>query len=165
MSGFKNVLWMLYKQVSKVVHFYIIPMEFNSVILAGITYVRMYVLYKMYDYVLQTNGSTERLQFLRTYACWQSSFACQYSFKSSKFLTYLRWKDANWVHWQVHTSLSHKRWQIGQILLLPINRKSHPAFPLAYLHWTLTHSKGKVQGHAHFDCEYFANGDRQGKHW
>ena len=34
--------------------------------------------------------------------------------------------------------------------------KSHTAFPLAYLHLTLTHSKIQGQGRAHFDCENLA---------
>ena len=29
-----------------------------------------------------------------------------------------------------------------------------------YLYLTLIHSKGEGQGHAHFDCAFFANGDR-----
>ena len=48
--------------------------------------------------------------------------------------------------------------QIGQILLLPTNRKLHNVFPLAYLYLTLTHSKG--QGHTHFNYEFLANDDR-----
>ena len=38
------------------------------------------------------------------------------------------------------------------------------AFPLAYLHFTLTRSKGHGQGHVQFHCQYLANGDRYGKH-
>ena len=34
-------------------------------------------------------------------------------------------------------------------------------FQLAYLHLTLTKSKGYGQGHAHFDSEYLENGDRK----
>ena len=37
------------------------------------------------------------------------------------------------------------------------------AFPFAYLHLTLTHSKG--QGHTHFDCKYLTHDDRLDKHW
>ena len=39
------------------------------------------------------------------------------------------------------------------------------SFRLAYLHLTLTYSKGKDQGHAHFDNEYLGNKDRAGKHY
>ena len=38
------------------------------------------------------------------------------------------------------------------------------AFPLAYLHLTWARSKGQSQGHAYFDQEYLANGDRYGKY-
>ena len=31
---------------------------------------------------------------------------------------------------------------------------------LEYLYLTLPHYQGQDQGHAHFDCEYLANGDR-----
>ena len=53
---------------------------------------------------------------------------------------------------QFERVLSRTRWQIGQTLLWPTHRKSHVAFCLPYLHLTLTHSKGRGQGHAHFDC-------------
>ena len=33
-------------------------------------------------------------------------------------------------------------------------------FYLIYFQWILVHSKGHGQSHAHFDCEYLANGDR-----
>ena len=36
---------------------------------------------------------------------------------------------------------------------------------LAYLHLTLTHSKGQDQGHAHFDSEYIGNGERYDKNY
>ena len=49
---------------------------------------------------------------------------------------------------------------IGQALQLPTNEKSRKAFPLTYLYFRLTNSKGQGQGHAHFDCEFLANGDR-----
>ena len=41
---------------------------------------------------------------------------------------------------------------MGQILLLPIYRKSPICFQLMYLHLTFTHSKGQNQGHTNFDC-------------
>ena len=44
------------------------------------------------------------------------------------------------------------------------HRKLHVAFRLAFLHLTLAHSKCQGKGHAHFDCQYLANGDRYGKH-
>ena len=51
--------------------------------------------------------------------------------------------------------------QIGQTLLwAKENRKLHKAFPLTYLYLKLTHCKCQCQGHAHFDCEFLANGDR-----
>ena len=34
-----------------------------------------------------------------------------------------------------------------------------------YLYFTLTHSKGQGQGHAHLDSEYLRNGDRYGKNY
>ena len=34
-------------------------------------------------------------------------------------------------------------------------------FLLAYLYFTLPHSKGQGQGHAYFDNEYLENGNRQ----
>ena len=61
-------------------------------------------------------------------------------------------------------NLSDKRRQIGQTLPLRTNRTSQIAFRLAYLHLTLANSIGQGQGHAHFDCEYFVNNDRYGKH-
>ena len=33
-------------------------------------------------------------------------------------------------------------------------------FQLAYLHLTLTHSKGQGQDHAHLDSGYLGNGDK-----
>ena len=39
----------------------------------------------------------------------------------------------------------HKRWQIGQILLLQTCRKSHVAFPVAYLRLALVTSTVKVK--------------------
>ena len=62
-------------------------------------------------------------------------------------------------------SISHKWWQIGQILLLPIHRKSPIGFRLVYLLLTLAYSKDQSQGHANFDCDYLINGDRYDKHW
>ena len=41
--------------------------------------------------------------------------------------------------------------------------KSHVALRLTCLYLTLANSKG--QGHANFDYDYFANGDRQDKHY
>ena len=43
--------------------------------------------------------------------------------------------------------------RIEQTLQLPTHWKSHTAFPLTYLHLTLTHSKDQGQGHTHFDYE------------
>ena len=39
-------------------------------------------------------------------------------------------------------------------IALPNNMKSYMAFRSAYIHLTLTHSKGQIEGHAHFDLEY-----------
>ena len=75
-------------------------------------------------------------------------------------------KNLNRVHWEVHTWLSfrlrisRKRWQIGQTFLLPINRKSHVAFKIAYLYLLISISKCQDQGHAHFDCQYLAHSER-----
>ena len=38
-------------------------------------------------------------------------------------------------------------------------------FRVVYLHFTLVHSKGQIQGHANLDCEYLVNGDRQGTYY
>ena len=65
---------------------------------------------------------------------------------------------------QGHTFLlwiSHKRWQIEQILLLSTHVKSLIGFQMVCLHLTLAHSKGQSQGRASFDCEYLVNGDRK----
>ena len=45
-----------------------------------------------------------------------------------------------------------------------MHRESPIRFPMVYLHLTLARSKGQSQGHAHFDCEYLVNGDRQGEY-
>ena len=37
--------------------------------------------------------------------------------------------------------------------------KSHTAFPLAYLHFTQAHFKGRGKGYAHLHLEYLTNGD------
>ena len=54
--------------------------------------------------------------------------------------------------------ISRKRYQIGNTLLLTSIRKLHKAFQFYIL--KLTNSNGQNQGHAHFDCEFLANGDR-----
>ena len=51
-------------------------------------------------------------------------------------------------NWEVHTWLYQTFRQIWEALLYPINRKSHMAFRLSYLHFTLGHYKG--QGHAYY---------------
>ena len=38
-------------------------------------------------------------------------------------------------------------------------------FLLAYLHLTLTYSKGQGQDHAHSDSEYLGNGDKHGRNY
>ena len=38
-------------------------------------------------------------------------------------------------------------------------------FRLAYLHFTVIHSKGQGQCRAHFASEYLQNRDRYGKHY
>ena len=54
---------------------------------------------------------------------------------------------------------------ISQMVIDRTNRNcywmsSHMAFPMGYLHLTLAEFKVQSQSHAHFDCEYLANGDR-----
>ena len=82
--------------------------------------------------------------FWHTYAHWQSKFLCQFSSESSTFLVYI-FKVKIWIEYigKFIMLLSYK-W------LLPTNRKSHIAFWLAYLNFTLAHSKG----HSHFEWEY-----------
>ena len=46
------------------------------------------------------------------------------------------------------------------ILLYPIHRKSLIGFRMVNLQLTLSHSEGRSQGHANFDCAYLTNGDR-----
>ena len=59
----------------------------------------------------------------------------QFHSNSQRFLTFIfKVKDSNRVHWQVHTRLSRKRWQIEQTLQLPTRRKSHLAVRLAYIY-------------------------------
>ena len=89
--------------------------------------------------------------------CIPPNMVCQFVSKSSTFLTFIfKVQDSNGVHWKVQTWLSLKRWQIGHTLLLATHRKSHVAFRLSYLHFTLDYSKG----HALFECEFLANGDK-----
>ena len=64
----------------------------------------------------------------------------------------------NRLHWEFHTRLSRKWWQIGKTLQLSTLRKSHMAFRLAGFHLTLSHSKSQGQGHAHYDSECLSNG-------
>ena len=59
--------------------------------------------------------------------------------------------------------ISHKRWPIGQTLILPTQRIAC-GLSTGNLHLTLGYSKGKCQGRAHFDCEYLANGYSWSKH-
>ena len=54
---------------------------------------------------------------------------------------------------------------VGQTLLLSSNKKSCLDFRLVYLHLTWDHSNGQDQCHAHFNCEYIMNGDRQCKRY
>ena len=69
---------------------------------------------------------------LHSYPCWQDTSACPFSSRSlTSFIFIFKVKYSNWVHWAIHTWLSHKQWQIGQTLLLPTHRKSHVAFQLA----------------------------------
>ena len=50
------------------------------------------------------------------------------------------------LHWEVHTWLSRKWWQIGKILLLPTHAELHVAFPLAwFLPWSWPILKVKVK--------------------
>ena len=53
-----------------------------------------------------------------------------------------------------------RTWQIWQTLLLTTNGKWHKAFPLASLYLTFTYSIFQCQGHAHFDGELLADGER-----
>ena len=56
------------------------------------------------------------------------------------------------------------------MLLLTINGKSYMGFRLVFIHMSLAHSKGQVQGHAYFNSEYLGNeylgnGDRLHKNY
>ena len=55
--------------------------------------------------------------------------------------------------WKLWLSISRKRWQIGQVLLLSIYKKSPIGFRLVHLNFTLSRSKCQGQGHSQFDCE------------
>ena len=72
-------------------------------------------------------------------------------------VTYFDGKGQSHAHFDW---ISRKRWQIGQILLLPTNRKTDAASPLLQLDLTLAHYNGHGQGHVHFHCEYVTNGKR-----
>ena len=52
--------------------------------------------------------------------------------------------------------ISHKQWQMGQILLLPIHRKLPAVFRLVFQHLILSYFEGKNEGHTNFNCEYLA---------
>ena len=64
-------------------------------------------------------------------------------------------KVVNFRQW-----ISHKCWEIWKILLLPSNEKSYMGFQFKYSYFTLTHSQGKDQSHAHFNIKYLWNCNR-----
>ena len=136
--------------------FYTVPTE--RCMLEGSVYVRPPRNVRLSS---SNKGLYVEASFFQNYAYWYDMSDCQLSSKSSTFLTFiLKVKDCNRVHWEVRIWLSRKRQQIGQTLLLPIHKKPHVTFRLAYLHLTLAHSKDQGHGHTHFDCEYLTNDDR-----
>ena len=128
-------------------------MEFNGVTLWGSMYecmsVHMSVCLSMTKYTGNKQLGQEAFNFAKTcmhHDWWQDNFACQFSSESSLSLTFIsKVKDSNWVHWELRTWLSCKRWQIGQTLPWPTHIKSEVAFQLEYLHLTLANTKGKVK--------------------
>ena len=55
---------------------------------------------EMNDYVLRTNGWTQKDQFLHAYVCLQDTFVTQFSFKpSTSFIFIFNVNDSNRVCW------------------------------------------------------------------
>ena len=129
------------------------------------TCVRVSVMKCTILYRKQTIGPW-KCQFLPAYTCWQDTPARPifYLNRQRHWPSFSRSEIGIEELWEIHTWLiinkQIKRWQMWQILLLRTHRKSHVTFRLAYLHFTVAHYKSQGQGHAHFECDNLANGDR-----
>ena len=105
---------------------------------------------------LHFQGKKNRIEYIRKFHTWLSRKRWQIG-QTLLLPTHIKYHLTFWIDiyiwpWPIlkvtinamHIFTNGDR----QTLLLPTNRTSHMAFPLAYLYLALAHSKG--QGHAHF---------------
>ena len=104
-----------------------------------------------YESVPRNKDSWTSMCTISTYAGWQGKFACQFSFKSSTFLTIV-FKDNDSARWSqlIRKYLAHgeryrKHCYCQQIENLMRSFNWH-----IYI-WPCRHSKGQGQGHADFN--------------
>ena len=83
------------------------------------------------------------------------------SSESSTLLTFIcREKDSNLVHWEVHTWLSRKLWQISGNRCHCQLIESRRIYPFDCYIYIWYRPMLKSDGHVHFDCEDKAKTDR-----
>ena len=121
----------------------------------------MYFRHDMYDYVRRTNGWTLTRQFLPM-LCTLTKYTCAPIF--------IQIADDLDLHFQGHIRIDTLA-SLCVIITQTVTDRANIAVDNTYevvcgptyhchIYMTLNHSKGQGQRHAHFDCEYLANGDR-----